>query len=74
MSAIECKADVPQRFVESQNLNVCFSRKRSFKFDEKHQFDRPLTAKRGHGKLSLTTKLNGGSVALWNCRSGGAPC
>ncbi len=48
MAAIGCIAAVPQRFFKNHYLNVCFSRKRSFKFNEKHQFGRPLTAISGH--------------------------
>ncbi len=38
-----------------QIANVCLSRKRTFKFNEKHQIDSPLTAKSGHRR---TTKMD----------------
>jgi hypothetical protein len=47
MAAIECIPAIPRRFFKSQKLNVCFSRKRPFNFNEKHQSDGPLTAKSG---------------------------
>ncbi len=51
-SAIGRIPAVPQRFFRNQKLNVCFGRKRSFEFNEKHQFDRPLTAVTSTGRCN----------------------
>ncbi|MEE8235578.1 MAG: hypothetical protein V3R53_02210, partial [Gammaproteobacteria bacterium] len=51
----------------SRNLNVCFSRKRSFKINEKQHFDWPLTAKSGRSGGLQSTAI---ASPAWECVSG----
>ncbi len=46
-----------QRYFESQNLNVCFHRKRSFSYRENRENNRPETATSGRRKPSLAFRL-----------------
>jgi len=50
-AAFEREAAVQNRFWRSQVLNVCFTRKRSFKPLESRLFEGPLTANSGHSSL-----------------------
>ena len=67
VSAFERKAAVRRSFFRSFRLNVRFSRKRTFRLVKFRCFLGPLSARSGHDKLRLTTKLTGGSVAWWSC-------
>ena len=54
MSASGCKPDIRRADFERFNINVRFSRKRTFRLAKTSCFERPLSAKSGHGELSLS--------------------
>ena len=47
MSAIEGNPDAHHAFFSNQNMNVCFSRKRSFRCHQNQENGRPLSARSG---------------------------
>jgi len=60
MAASVCKPVVPQRFFEIQNLNVCFSRKRSFNLLENRCSQGQLSANSGPSLRSCRIQIQPG--------------